>query len=103
MAVKYVALDVHQASTAASVRDHRGRVVRRQILPTTATSLIQFIGGIRGPIHLTFEEGTLAQWLHDLLSSRVERLIVCVPRQNLLLLRGNKTDQVDADKSIPRT
>lgn len=31
---KYVGLDVHQATTVASVRDSSGRVVARAILPT---------------------------------------------------------------------
>jgi len=31
---KYVALDVHQASTVASVREEGGRVIARAVLPT---------------------------------------------------------------------
>jgi hypothetical protein len=31
---KYVGLDVHQAMTVASVREQRGRVIARAILPT---------------------------------------------------------------------
>jgi hypothetical protein len=31
---KYVALDVHQATTAASVREGSGRVIARTLLPT---------------------------------------------------------------------
>ncbi len=98
MSIKYVALDVHQASTAASVRDQSGRVVRRGILETTPADLIGFVSSIRRPVHLAFEEGTLAQWLHDLLREHVDDLIVCDPRQNALLLSGSKTDQIDADK-----
>src|SRR5439155_18016097 len=66
MSIKYVALDVHQASTAASVRDQSGRVVRRGVLESTPSEAIGFISSIRRPIHLTFEEGTLAEWSHDL-------------------------------------
>ncbi len=31
---KYVALDVHQATTVASVRAQTGRVIARSVLPT---------------------------------------------------------------------
>jgi hypothetical protein len=31
---KYVALDVHQATTVASVREDSGRVIARSVLPT---------------------------------------------------------------------
>jgi hypothetical protein len=62
---KYVALDVHQATTVASVREETGRVIARSVLPTDRASLTEFIGGMRGAVHVTFEEGTQAQWLHD--------------------------------------
>jgi hypothetical protein len=41
------------------------------------------------------EEGTQAQWLHDLLAPLVERVVVCDRRGAGRL--GNKGDQVDAD------
>jgi hypothetical protein len=50
---------------------------------------------MRGSIHVAFEEGTQAQWLHDLLAPVVSRVIVCDRRGEH---RGNKADQVDADK-----
>lgn len=35
---KYVALDVHQATTVASVREEGGRVIARAVLPTEAVT-----------------------------------------------------------------
>ena len=93
---KYVALDVHQATSVASVREESGRVIARTILPTESTALVEFFRGMRGAIHVAFEEGTQAQWLHDLLVPVVDRVVVCdrrgTPKQ------GNKGDQVDADQ-----
>ena len=74
---KYVGLDVHQASTVASVREASGRVIARSVLPTEAGALTEFVRGMRGAVHLTFEEGTQAQWLHDLFTPLVDRVIVC--------------------------
>jgi transposase len=92
---KYVALDVHQATTVASVREESGRVLARSVLPTDPVAITEFVRGMRGAVHLTFEEGTQAQWLHDLLVPYVHRVVVCdrrgAPRQ------GTKGDQVDAD------
>jgi len=97
---KYVALDVHQATTVASVREESGRVIARTILPTEAAALLEFVGGMRGAIHVAFEEGTQAQWLDELLAPRVDRVVVCdrrgEPRQ------GNKGDVVDADQLSER-
>jgi len=93
---KYVALDVHQATTVASVREERGRVIARSVLPTEGPVLEEFFRGMRGTVHVAFEEGTQAQWLHDLVTPLVHRVVVCdrrgEPRQ------GNKGDQLDADR-----
>lgn len=95
-ATKYVALDVHQATTVASVRDESGRVIARSILPTEAPVLVEFFRGMRGAIHVAFEEGTQAQWLHDLLVPVVDQVIVCDRRGQSQ--QGNKGDQTDADQ-----
>ena len=93
---KYVALDVHQATTLASVRAESGRVIARTILPTEEPALVEFFHGMRGSVHVAFEEGTQAQWLHDLLAPRVDRVVVCDRRGEAR--QGNKGDQVDADQ-----
>ena len=93
---KYVALDVHQAMTVASVREESGRIIARSILPTEEPALLEFFQGMRGAIHVTFEEGTQAQWLHDLLVGRVDRVLVCDRRGKAR--QGNKGDQADADQ-----
>jgi transposase len=91
----YVALDVHQATTVASVREEGGRVIARGIVPTEQEALLEFIAGMRGSVHVTFEEGTQAQWLYDLLKPRVERVLVCDRRGEKK--QGNKGDEGDAD------
>jgi hypothetical protein len=45
-------------------------------------------------VHVAFEEGPQAQWLHDLLRPLVERVVVCDRRGER---RGNKADVIDAD------
>jgi transposase len=93
---KYVALDVHQASTVASVREEGGRVIARGILPTEERAITEFVRGMRGAVHVVFEEGTQAQWLHDLVAPLVARVVVCDRRGEAR--QGNKGDQVDADQ-----
>ena len=95
---KYIAFDVHQATTVVSVMNAAGREVSTAILPTQAQPLIAFLEGLRGTLYLSFEEGTYAAWLYDLLVDRVAKLIVCDPRRNALLKEGNKTDANDARK-----
>jgi len=54
---KYVGLDVHQATTVASVREENGRVIARTILPTEEPALVEVFGGMRGSIH-----GSTSPW-----------------------------------------
>ena len=98
MAVKYVALDLHQASTSISIRDGRGRVTRREVVPTSTARILEVLDSAGGTIHVTFEEGTLSQWIYDQVVSHVAKVIVCDPRHNRLLAAGNKSDRIDADK-----
>jgi hypothetical protein len=57
---KYVALDVHQATTLASVRAETGQVIARTIPPTEAPAVVECFRGMRGTVHVAFEESTQA-------------------------------------------
>jgi len=95
---KYIGLDVHQATISAAVLDSAGTLVMESILETKATTILQFVHGLRGSLHVTIEEGTCAAWLHDLLKPHVTKVLVCDPRKNALLKAGNKNDRIDARK-----
>jgi hypothetical protein len=93
---KYVGLDVHQATTVASVREESGRVLARVVVPTEEAALLEFFSCLRGSVHVAFEEGTQAQWLHDLLKPNVHRVVVCDRRGETR--HGSKGDSKDADQ-----
>ena len=96
--VKYIGLDVHQATISVAVLDCAGNLVMEAILETKAETILQFIHGLRGSLHVTFEEGTCAAWLHDLLKPHVTQVLVCDPRKNAPMKIGNKNDRSDARK-----
>src|SRR5499433_1699234 len=95
---KYIGLDVHQATISVAVRDSAGKLVVEAVLETKAETILQFLRGVRGSLHVTFEEGTWSAWLHDLLLPHVARVLVCDSRKNALLKAGNKNDRIDARK-----
>src|SRR2546430_16919987 len=95
---KYIGLDVHQAPISVAVMDCRGKVVMESFLETKAATLLEFLAGLRGTLSVTFEEGTWAAWLYDLLKPHVAKVVVCNPRKNALLKDGNKSDRIDARK-----
>src|SRR3974390_2791895 len=96
--IKYIGLDVHKEAIAVAVMNDRGKLVMASIIETKASTILQFIQGLRGDLHVTFEEGTWAAWLYDLLKPHVTELVVCDPRKNALLKEGNKSDKIDARK-----
>ena len=79
-AIQYVALDVHQATVVVSVRDEQGSVVMRATVATEAKTIIGLVRGLGTLVQIVFEEGTQAQWLHDVLKPHAERVIVCNTR-----------------------
>jgi Transposase len=95
---KYIGMDVHKETISIAVMNGDGKLLMESIIETKASTILQFIQGLHGDLHVTFEEGTWAAWLYDVLRPRVPNLIVCDPRKNALRKEGNKSDKIDARK-----
>ncbi len=95
---KYIGMDVHKEAIVIAVLNDSGKLVMESIVETQASSILQFIHGLRGELYVTWEEGTWAAWLYDLLKPHVHEVLVCNPRRNALLKEGSKSDKVDAHK-----
>src|SRR5271169_5969513 len=93
---KYIGMDVHKESISLAVRNGAGKIVMECVIETKASMILQFIDGLRGDLQVTFEEGTLAAWLYDLLKPHVRKLVVCDPRKNRSMREGNQNDKIDA-------
>ena len=91
---KYIGLDVHKESISIAVLNAAGKIVMEGVIETNATLILQFFRGLRGELHVTFEEGTSAAWLYDLIQPHVTEVVVCNPRQNALLKVGNNSDRI---------
>src|SRR5487761_1048913 len=95
---KYIGMDVHQATISIAVLNSSGKLVMESVIETKAITIVQFVRGLRGDLHVTLEEGTWAAWLYDLLKPHVREVLVCDPRKNALLKTGSKSDRIDARK-----
>jgi transposase len=95
---KYIGMDVHTATISVAVRDAAGKLIMESVLETKASTILQFIHGLRGELYVTFEEGTWAAWLYDLLKPYVTNVVVCDSRRNALLQEGSKSDRIDGRK-----
>jgi transposase len=99
-AIQYLAFDVHQATCEVSLRDGSGSVVMRGTVPTESTAILRVVKGAGPRVHVAFEEGTQAQWLHDLIVPHAEHVIVCNLRGERK--SGNKSDRIDVDELSKR-
>jgi hypothetical protein len=91
-------MDVHKESISIAVMNGFGKVVMECVIETKASMILQLIHGLRGELYVTFEKGTWAAWLYDLLKPHVRKVVVCDPRRNSLLKDGSKSDRIDARK-----
>ena len=94
----YIALDWSEkimviARTASAHREPQ-MIERRSNLK----ELKEYINCLMGRKILTIEETSTAQWLYVELRDSVDRIIICDPFYNRLLVHGPKTDKIDARK-----
>ncbi len=93
---KYIGMDVHKESISIAVMNGAGKIGMECVIETKASMILQFIDGLRGDLQVTFEEGTSAAWLYDLLKPHVTKLVVCDPRKNASMREGHQSDKIDA-------
>jgi len=95
--IKYIGMDVHTESTSIAVRNSIGKIVMECVIETKASTVLQFLDGLRGDLRVVFEEGTWATWLYDLMKPHATEVLVCNTRKNAVR-KGSKSDRIDARK-----
>ena len=93
---KYIGMDVHMATTVIAVLNSVGETVAEAVVETKASTILDFLKSQRGTVHVTFEEGTQAAWLYDLIRPHVAEVVVCNPRE--VPAQDNKADKSDAKR-----
>ncbi len=93
---KYIGMDVHVSMTVITIMNSDGKVVTEAIIETKASTIKDFFRGQRGTLHVTFEEGCQADWLYDLISPYVAKVIVCNPRK--IARSDRRSDRIDAKR-----
>ena len=91
---KYIGLDVHCTSTTFVVMSPTGKRLGKYVVETNGRALVEQLKAIPGELHVCLEEGTQSAWLYELLSPRVEEVVVALVEQS----RGQKSDEIDAHR-----
>ena len=61
----YIGPDVHQGAIAIAVLNDSAEAGQGNGIETKDSSILQFLHGLRGELHVTLEEGTGAAWLTE--------------------------------------
>ena len=96
--ILYVGMDVHLLCIVIAVINEQGNRLSRSVIETSTHAVRDFFQSLRGELHVTFEEGTLAAWLFDVVDPLVDQLIVCNPKHNRQRMRSNRNDRIDASR-----
>lgn len=93
--VAYIGLDLHASSSTFGVIDSNGTKCLDQQLPTNPERLNQWLDELPARHRfLAIEEGPLTQWISWQLVDQVDELIVCDPKENFLISRSSKKNDV---------
>jgi transposase len=89
---RYIGLDAHASSCTLAVMTPSGKRVGSHVVETNARCLIEAIRQVPEPRHICLEEGTLSEWLYEVLSPHAQQVVVAAVGES----RGAKDDRRDA-------
>src|SRR5262245_65067188 len=92
MTVRYVGIDVHASSCTFAVMGPTGKRIKHWQVETDRISLLDAVRSFGGLRHVCFEEGTLSDWLYEVLEPVADQIEVIQP----LKRPGTENDTVDA-------
>jgi transposase len=91
---RYIGVDAHAQSCTIAVMNTAGKRLQEARVETNGDALRNFMRSIAGRKHLCLEEGTMSEWMYEILEPLVDELVVTVPARST----GNKNDSLDAWK-----
>jgi hypothetical protein len=92
-AIQYLALDVHHATIVATARDEHRSIPLRSTVPTEASAIVGLVRSF-GRVQVAYEDGTQAQWLHDLLDNIL--FMMCDSNINIATMAATGADRPPA-------
>jgi len=99
----YIGLDIHSRSCTMAWMNGEGTYRGRSTFATSGQILREEVGQIKADKKaLTLEEGPLAFWTARVLEGIVDRIVVCDPRENYLISRAARKDDVADAKALAR-
>lgn len=93
MKQRYIGIDAHSSTCTIVVMGPSGKRLNERIVETDRTALVEAVRGVAGERYICFEEGTLSEWLFEILEPLAKDIDVVQPPKRV---RGSKNDSSDA-------
>ena len=72
---RYLGIDPHRDSCTLALVSAQGKKTKQLVVATEGSALVKAIRDIRGPLHVSVEEGEWSEWIAEILSPwRLDRL-----------------------------
>ncbi len=95
---RYLGIDVHRDSCTLVVLSAGGKKTDQRVVATEAQALVRYVKSLSGELHVCIDEGEWSQWLVELLSPWVARVVSSQPRKR----QGPRNDAADARELAER-
>lgn len=89
---RYLGIDIHRDSSTICALSAAGRQTHRNVVEANGRTLVSYLKGLRGKLHVCIEETSWSEWLYEVLSPLCAELVVY---QNEWT-PGAKSDAIDA-------
>lgn len=96
----YIAIDWAAKNMAIARMTKKSNKITAIDVPADIKELQFYLKNLKGTKILAIEETTTSQWLYAELIDHVDKIFICDPHRNKLLLEGPKTDKIDASKLV---
>jgi transposase len=96
----YIAIDWSAINMAIARMTKKSNKINVIDVPSNIKEMQFYLKNLKGSKILTIEETTTSQWLYTELLDYVDKIFICDPYRNKLLLEGPKTDKIDAAKLV---
>jgi hypothetical protein len=85
---KYIGMDVHTESISIAVRNSVGKVVMECVIETKASTILQFLDGLRGDLRVTFTGKQRLPGTSISLISKIRNSLHCATTAGVVLRRA---------------
>jgi len=97
--MNHIGADIHIKNISFAVVNELGTVRYKREIDTSERGIVEYVKSIGKPRIVIIEEGSLADWVKEILEQRGDRVVITDPKRNRWIGKSQqKDDDIDAEK-----